>query len=132
MAGFELSTEVEPTNVAAIFGRLPLGFEPNQGQSDSRVRFLTRGAGYSLFLTENKAVLALPANQRKHADPALIQMRLADAKQYANITALNPLLGHSNYFIGNDASRWKRNVPQFSRVRYRGIYSGIDLDFYGK
>ncbi|HEV2697325.1 MAG TPA: SBBP repeat-containing protein, partial [Terriglobales bacterium] len=123
---------VEPTNVAAIFGRLPLGFEPNQGQSDSRVRFLTRGAGYSLFLTENQAELALPPNQREHADPAVVQMQLAGANHDASITGLNQLPGHSNYFIGNNASRWHRNVPQFSRVKYHGIYSGIDLDFYGK
>ena len=42
------------------------------------------------------------------------------------------LPGRSNYFIGNDPSRWRRNVPQFSRVQYRNLYSGIDLDFYGK
>ena len=48
----------EPRIVAA-YGRLPLSFELNQGQTDSRVKFLSRGSGYSLFLTGNEAVLTL-------------------------------------------------------------------------
>ena len=47
-------------------GNLPLSFEANQGQSDPGVKFLSRGAGYSLFVTVNEAVLALqtPAASR--------------------------------------------------------------------
>jgi hypothetical protein len=41
------------------YGKLPLSFEINQGQTDSQVKFLSRGSGYSLFLTGNEAVLAL-------------------------------------------------------------------------
>jgi hypothetical protein len=41
------------------YGKLPLSFEINQGQADSKVKFLSRGSGYSLFLTGNEAVLAL-------------------------------------------------------------------------
>jgi Beta-propeller repeat len=41
------------------YGKLPLSFEANQGQTDSRVKFLSRGAGYSLFLTGDEAVLTL-------------------------------------------------------------------------
>jgi hypothetical protein len=41
------------------YGRLPLSFEVNKGQTDPRVKFLSRGSGYSLFLTENEAVLSL-------------------------------------------------------------------------
>src|SRR5271154_6030558 len=36
-----------------------LSFEANQGQSDPQVRFTSRGNGYSLFLTDSEAVLAL-------------------------------------------------------------------------
>jgi Beta-propeller repeat len=38
---------------------LPLYFEANQGQTDERVKFLSRGAGYTLFLTEDGATLSL-------------------------------------------------------------------------
>jgi hypothetical protein len=45
--------------VEARYGQLPLSFEANQGQTDPRVHFLSRGQGYSLFLTDSEAVLAL-------------------------------------------------------------------------
>jgi hypothetical protein len=45
--------------VVAAYGKLPLSFEANQGQTDPRVKFLSRGRGYALFLTGNEAVLSL-------------------------------------------------------------------------
>jgi len=36
---------------AVAYGRLPLSFEANTGQADPRVKFLSRGSGYTLFLT---------------------------------------------------------------------------------
>jgi hypothetical protein len=47
------------------YGKLPLSFELNRGQSDSRVKFLSRGSGYSLFLTVNEAVLFLRKGSRQ-------------------------------------------------------------------
>jgi sugar lactone lactonase YvrE len=44
---------------AATYVKLPLSFEVNQGQTDPRVKFLSRGSGYTLFLTGNEAVLSL-------------------------------------------------------------------------
>jgi hypothetical protein len=41
------------------YGKLPLRFEANHGQTDSKVKFLSRGHGYSLFLTGGEAVIAL-------------------------------------------------------------------------
>jgi len=46
------------------YGKLPLSFEANEGQTDRCVKFLSRGSGYSLFLTGNEAVLALKSHQR--------------------------------------------------------------------
>ena len=41
------------------YGKLPLSFEANHGQTDPSVKFLSRSNGYSLFLTPTEAVLAL-------------------------------------------------------------------------
>ncbi|MCI0422629.1 MAG: hypothetical protein L0312_25990, partial [Acidobacteria bacterium] len=41
------------------YGRLPLRFEANSGQTDARVKFLSRGRGYTMFLTGDEAVLSL-------------------------------------------------------------------------
>src|SRR5438132_9776907 len=46
-------------NVMNAYRRLPMSFEENRGQTDPNVRFISRGSGYSLFLTTTQAVLAL-------------------------------------------------------------------------
>jgi hypothetical protein len=52
--------------LVAAYSKLPLSFELNQGQTDPRVKFLSRGSGYSLFLTGDEAVLVF----RKGNSPA--------------------------------------------------------------
>src|ERR1700686_3750109 len=41
------------------YGKLPLSCEANHGQTDGRVKFLSRTGGYSLFLTGDEAVVTL-------------------------------------------------------------------------
>ena len=45
--------------VHSAYGKVPLHFEANQGQTDPSVQFLSRGRGYTLFLTSTEAVLTL-------------------------------------------------------------------------
>lgn len=121
---------------------LPLFFEPNQGQTDPRVKFLARGAGYGLFLTGDEAVLELqhvapsaqPSGVRgrsRQVTNSLIRMRLDGANASARVSGASPLPGKSNYFIGNDAAKWRLNIPQFARVEYAAVYPGVDLVYYG-
>ena len=37
-----------------------------------------------------------------------------------------------NYFRGKDSSRWRTNVATYERVRYEGVYPGVDVVFYGR
>src|SRR5438477_6213845 len=53
------SAEATQARLAGSYGKLPLSFEANQGQTDPRVKFLSRGKGYTLFLTGDEAVLSL-------------------------------------------------------------------------
>jgi Beta-propeller repeat len=119
------------SQIQASLAGLPIGFEPNQGQSDSRVRFLARGNGYGLYLMPSQAVLTLPQHSTAGMRQAAVEMQLAGANQQAEMIGSDRLAGHSNYFIGNDSSRWLHNIPQFGRVQYRAVYPGIDLAFYG-
>ena len=50
--------EIQP-KLLASYGKLPLGFEANQGQVRGPVKFLSHGRGYTIFLTDGEAVLAL-------------------------------------------------------------------------
>jgi hypothetical protein len=62
--------------------KLPLSFEPNQGQTDPRVKFLARGAGYGVFLTADQAVLTLSSDKNS----AAVRMQdLRDWVRYRNV-----------------------------------------------
>jgi Beta-propeller repeat len=138
-------------SVKANYGKLPLSFEANHGQSDPQVKFLSHGNGYSLFLTDSAAVLALtksdpasnespnkltagttrPARIAKPAKTDVIRMELAGASHGLLVAGADQLPGTANYFIGNDPKKWQANVPTYAKVRYSSVYPGIDLVYYG-
>src|SRR5438876_1365408 len=64
-AGAHESDQVFRARVREAYGKLPLTFEANRGQTDSRVKFLSRGSGYTLFLTSTEAVLRLAKPKSK-------------------------------------------------------------------
>src|SRR5579872_5463409 len=127
--------------IVESYGKLPLSFEANQGQADSQVKFISRGSGYSLFLTSTEAVLSLqepPA--RKEPLPsapsaksaAVLRMKLVGANLSPQLTGRDELPGKSNYFFGNNPAKWRTNVPNYAKVKYSDVYPGIDLVYYGK
>jgi Beta-propeller repeat len=136
---------------ADSFARLPLSFEANQGQADPEVKFLARGQGYTLFLTRGGgAVLTLhkPARKPKSlrraanrpvAEPepetvspsAVLRMSLTGATGTPQLEGVDELSGKANYFIGNDPKKWRTNVPLFTKVKYRDVYPGVDVVYYG-
>ncbi len=118
---------------------LPLFFEPNRGQTAPQVKFLAHGAGYGLFLTADEAVLELQravgiphsARSSQRAARSVIRMRLEGANPVALVSGASPLPGKSSYFIGNDPSKWHRDIPQFARVEYQAVYPGVDMVYHG-
>jgi len=134
----------------ANYGNLPLGFEANQGQTDPQVRFLSRGNGYSLFLTDTAATLALTkrdasaaergqaigiekklASSAKSGKTDVVRMELVGTSHGLRVAGDDKLPGTANYFIGNDPAKWRQNVPTYGKVRYSGVYPGVDLVYYG-
>src|SRR2546425_8707825 len=107
--------------------QLPLTFEPNVGQTDSEVRYVARGGGQTLFLTEDHAVLNLVAleqgpmggarnarslkSQKLHG--ATIRMGFRNSQAPGSIEPLDPLPGKINYLQGNDPSKWHTDVPTY-------------------
>src|SRR6185312_15519088 len=109
-------------------GHVPLAFEANQGQADSRVQYFSRGAGYTLFLTRDEAVLSL-TNGKGQPDVLRIKLTGADAK--SKVTALERLGWNTNYFIGKDPKKWRTNVPNYRKVQFDSVYPGVALVYYG-
>ncbi|MBI4903777.1 MAG: SBBP repeat-containing protein [Acidobacteria bacterium] len=115
------------TQLQEAFGKLPLRFEPNRGQAESKTLFLSRGPGYRMSFSQAGAEVALTSGSKA----ALVRMNLQGSRNNAKVQPLDALQGVTNYLIGNDESQWKTGIPGFARLRYSGVYSGIDVDYYG-
>ncbi len=132
------------------YNHLPLSFEANHGQTDSRADFITRAAGYTAFLTPTALVMSLPGqsqnfgvrrpgmdspNSESPADHSIqgvaLHMQIVGGNPDAQASGDGQLPGIVNYFIGNDPTKWRTNIPTFGRVEYDNVYSGIDLVYYG-
>jgi hypothetical protein len=127
---------------AERFGALPMRFEPNVGQFDREVEFVARGGGYTLSLSPGESVFALQRGnlarrrgdaeaQRPMAEPSVVRTRLVGANTGAPGKGVDPLPGVTNYFLGNDPSRWRTGIVSYAAVRYGEVYPGVDLVYYG-
>ncbi|HZG51082.1 MAG TPA: SBBP repeat-containing protein, partial [Pyrinomonadaceae bacterium] len=121
------------------YALLPLSFESNRGQANARVQFLARNSSYSLSLAADEITLALrgaAASATGHAgrtptDAPALRIKLQGANRRARSYGLDELRGKSNYLTGSDPARWRTNVPNYGKVRYEGVYSGVDVIYYG-
>ena len=120
---------------ASLYARVPLSFELNQGQTDARVKYLARGPGYTVFLTPSEAVLKLSARtpERKGSASAspVVRLKLVGANPAVHVVGEEELAGQSHYFLGKDPRRWHTHIPRYAKVRYGGLYGGVDLVYYG-
>ncbi len=104
-----------------------VNFEPNVGQTDARVKYIAHASHATLWLTSEGATFGFDLKSRR----AVLKLRFEGAGPAPEISAEEPRPGVSNYFLGNDPAHWRPGVPQFGRVRYRNVYPGIDVVFYG-
>jgi len=126
-----------------------MSFESNRGQADSPVRFLSRSTGYSILFKDREAVLLLEKRTSAHQAPRqpgkpelqhqsqaetstdTLHMKLAGSLTNPVLTGEVRLPGTVSYFTGSDPSQWHAGIPTFERVRYAGVYPGVNLVYYG-
>jgi hypothetical protein len=146
-----------PPAIQRDFGKLPLSFVPNAGQTNPAVRFQVRGMGGTLFFTPKEVVLSLPTaspqtkrNERRNvldslpdsrrraeaepdavSPPAVVRLTFDGANPTPEIAGAERLPGIANYLIGNDPAKWRTNVPTYAGVVYKGLYPGVDLRYDG-
>jgi hypothetical protein len=146
------TSTVSKQQIVTEFGKLPLSFEANRGQTDPSAKFISRSQGNSVFLTDTEMVLALSQHSSplvRRADlvsstkmketiedksgtaPAVLRIKLLGANPEPRVEGLEELPGKSNYFIGNDPAKWRTEVSNYAKVKYEAVYPGVDLVYYG-
>ena len=106
--------------LTAVAAPLPIVFEPLADGSG----YWSRGDGYNVVVTRYGADIV------PRGGGGGLHVTLEGGHERAP-RGLDPLPGHSNYFIGNDASRWRREVPHFAKVDCGEVYPGVHLIYYG-
>ena len=113
---------------AVTTARLPIHFEPWDAQTGEPAHFTARGPGYSVLLSPTRMTMNLAGPSR--GSGGTVEMEIVGGNQHAKAEGLDRLPGKSNYYIGNDPGKWRRDVPHFARVRFDDVYPGIDVVYY--
>jgi hypothetical protein len=132
--------------------RVPLAFEPADGRSPVDADFRARGPGYTVHVGSGGALIALQAPEARGAvasgdavggpserrgsrsavgDSGWVRVQFAGAAERAGFVVEAPVSGRIHRLIGSDPARWQRNLQPHGRIRYRDVYPGIDVAYYG-
>jgi Beta-propeller repeat len=111
------------------YGKLPLSFIPNEGQTEEAVRYYAQGAGYSFFFTKKGATLSFAEGKgRGHA----LALDFLGADPEATLTAQKRLTGKINYLVGDGSAKWQQGLPTHGELLYGGLWPGIDMAVRGE
>src|SRR5215211_7068533 len=111
------------------YGKLPLSFIPNEGQTDEAVRYYAQGAGYGFFFTKEGARLSFADGEGGgHA----LDLSFLGANPDATLEARKRLSGEVNYLQGDDPAKWQKGLPTHGELLYGGLWPGIDMAVRGE
>jgi hypothetical protein len=102
--------------------RIPLRFEENRGQFPPAVRFMARSDGSNLQLTAGGPRFQVGNNP--------VSIGLVHSNSNPDIEPLDRMPAVTDYMVGPRAA-WRTGVANFARIRYRSVYPGIDVVYYG-
>ena len=136
------------------FGRVPVFFVPNRGQTDDRVGFYVKGADKTIYFSPDGVTFALSysATPRSKKEVRKLFEHISDArnelmdKELRRWTVKMDFLGARkdvkpeglektgasiSYFRGKP-EEWKTGLPAYSKIIYRDLWPGIDLVYMGE
>src|SRR5277367_5040642 len=128
------------------FRKLPLAFAENRGQSATAADFITRSGNFQLMLDSAGATILMPgplsgpvpAKHGRALSTGVPRIKFSQLRMNLDGASIAPpgqaqerLPGVVNYYQGKDPAKWQTNVPTYRRVKYTGVYPGIDLVYHG-
>ncbi len=150
-AGNEPNADPAPA-AATPFRSSPIMFIENVGQFDATAKFQVRGANGTIYLASDAMWFSFLETPKTNAAssrtaPSVprgnaisdntprkgvhVKMSFVGANAKPVIEPFDRLDTHVSYFKGNDASKWRTDVPVWGGVRYKELYPGIDLELTG-
>jgi uncharacterized protein (TIGR03437 family) len=114
------ATAADRRSAIASTAEAPLSFEQATGGG---TRWTARGNGFRLAVGAAEIEAGLGDEQ--------LRIRFVGGNDKAASTGLDALPGKVNYFIGRDPKSWLRDIPTYARVRYSGVYPGVDVLWHG-
>jgi hypothetical protein len=124
-AGGGQPTTTSRRSALNAYGKLPLSFVPNAGQTDRRVRYYAQGHGFGFFFTPDKAVLSFTKGRRGVA----LHLAPIAPSAGARLEARRRGPGRVSYLVG---SQRHRDLPAYREIAYRDLWPGIDMVFRGQ
>jgi len=110
---------------------LPLRFIANAGQTDPAVYFTVKGAGHTLFFTQDEVVFSAVREVEDGAISSVVRLSFEGANPGPLITGMGLMPGVVNYFLGNDPQNWHTSVDTYAGVNYHALYKGIEMVYRG-
>lgn len=123
-----------------------LEFIANHGQWESPVLFKAKLKGGAFFAEKDRITFVFldgrqladfydskfdsKINAPRYVDAAFYQLKFLNSNPLTQVSGLNPLQHHYNYFFGKNSQNWASHVPVFEGIRYQNIYEGIHLIYY--
>ena len=153
-----LMATTNPNSSATIqkMNQMPLAFTQNNGQWPDSVLYRANAGGATMWFTPNGAYyqftrripkahgagtgpdampdqVRMPGDQfeRDSLETMMIKASFVGCNSKPQLAGDNLLEYECNYFLGNDQSKWRTDVPNYTSVIYKEIYAGIDLKYYG-
>ncbi len=130
-------SKFENSNAEKDYGKMSLIFEENKGQTDREAKFVSRGSGYTLYLTETEVVFQLKRKEGEAEETKgeitksksdVLKMQFVGANAKPTVSGESETITKTNYYLGK--KRFE-NLSNYRKVNYKNLYNGIDAVFYG-
>jgi hypothetical protein len=112
---------------APDLARTRLAFVENRGQWDCAFPFAAFARGGLVGFEADAITIDLRRRERRRIETARLRLSFEGALPEVRIRGEDPRRALYNFYRGSDPQAWRRGVPSFGSVFYRGLYQCVDL-----
>jgi len=120
-------------NVSVNFPGL---FMKNQGQFNNGSEYCLKAKNTNTFFFNQHIVnqFISTGSERDSANLDIVNMQVDFENSNPNVVfeERNQMDSKSNFFIGNDPSKWQTDIASFGTLAYKNLYNHIDLVYYNE